>query len=387
MTPDKRATTSRSRPGLGVISLAQNAGGVAYVGRLLRRALRDAGADPWVAELGVERRDTASLAARARFAIRLLEAQATRRVDWMLFNHVGVARAQRAIPGSLRRPYGVFVHDVEAWDPDLDETRIQTLADASAVISNSAYTARRVEAAHGRRVRVFPCPLGLFDKEPIAGVPDRKLLEKCSRPTALVVGRIMADERYKGHDQLIEAWPAVRETIPDAQLLVAGWGDDIERLRVKATGLSVADAVTFADYVSEATLAALFANAAVYAMPSSREGFGLVYLEAMRNGLPCIGSTLDAASEVIAHGESGFIVHRENPRELVGALVRLLGDPIARSTMGAAGRRRFENHFTYDHFRDRLLPILEDTIPGFRIAAPGAAAQCNDCPDGSRERA
>lgn len=372
MTLDNRGKAFRSRPGVGVISLAQNAGGVAYVGRLLRRALRDAGADPWIAELGVERRDTASLAARARFAMRLLAAQATRRVDWMLFNHVGVARAQRAIPRSLRRPYGVFVHDVEAWDPDLDESRLRTLADASVVISNSAYTARRVEAAHGSRVSVFPCPLGLFDREPVAGVPDRELLEKCSRPTALIVGRIMADERYKGHDQLIEAWPAVREAIPGAQLVIAGWGDDIPRLRQKASALSVADDVTFADYVNEATLVALFANAAVYAMPSSREGFGLVYLEAMRNGIPCIGSTLDAASEVIAHGESGFVVDRGNPRELVGALVRLLGDPIARATMGAAGQRRFRQQFTYDHFRDRLLPILERTMPGFRSAAPGA---------------
>lgn len=361
---------SISRPGLGVISLAQNAGGIAYVGRLIQRALRDAGADPWIAELGVERRDTAGPAARARFALRLVGAQLTRRVDWMLFNHVGVARAQRAIPAVLRVPYGVFVHDVEAWDPGLDESRLRTLADAAVVISNSAYTARRVEEAHGPRVRVVPCPLGLSDREEASGLPDAELLAKCSRPTALIVGRIMADERYKGHDHLIEAWPAVRAAIPDAQLIVAGWGDDIGRLRDKAAALGVGDAVIFADYVSEATLAALFTRVAAYAMPSAREGFGLVYLEAMRNRVPCIGSTLDAASEVIADGESGFIVNRDEPRELVGALVALLGDPALRAKMGAAGRRRFESRFTYEHFRDRLLPILERAFPGTKLDHP-----------------
>ena len=353
-----------------MISLAQNAGGIAYVGRLILRALQDAGAEPWVNELGVERRDTASPVTRARFAMRLFGAQLTRRVDWMLFNHIGVARAQRAIPRPVRAPYGVFVHDVEAWDPALDEGRLRTLEDAAVVISNSAYTARRVEAAHGARVHVVPCPLGLFDHQPVGGSPDRDLLAKSGGPTALVVGRIMADERYKGHDQLIEAWPAVRATIPDARLIVAGWGDDIGRLRAKAEALGVGPAVTFADYVSEATLDALFARVSVYAMPSAREGFGLVYLEAMRNGVPCIGSTLDAASEVIAHGESGFIVDRDEPRELAGALVTLLGDPHARAKMGAAGRRRFEAQFTYEHFRDRLLPILERAFPGTKLDHP-----------------
>lgn len=360
-----------TRPGIGAISFAQNAGGVAYVGRLVRQVLIDAGADPLAIELGVERRDAAGPVRRARFAARLTAAELLRQVDWMIFNHVGVARAHHAIPRPLRVPYAVFVHDIEAWDPHLDARRRDTLASARLVIANSHYTAARVNAAHAGTVRAVGCPLGLFDDEVASGAVDERLLARCGPRAALIVGRVTSDERYKGHDELIDALPAVLAAVPDAQLVVAGWGDDVARLRTKAEALGVGDAVIFAGYVSEATLAALLARVAVYAMPSAREGFGLVYLEAMRAGVPCIGSTLDAAGEVIVDGETGFVVDRADGRSLSGALIALLTDPVRRAAMGVAGQRRFRAHFTYAHFRARLLPILARAFPGLAPALPG----------------
>lgn len=352
--------------------------------RMLRRALIEAGSDPWVADLGIERRDNATPSRRARFAIRILMGSVLRRADWMLFNHVGVARAHAALPRRVRTPYGVFVHDIEAWDPGLDSERLRTLADAAVIIANSGYTARRVEAAHGGLVRPVACPLGLMEPARESGPRDETLLASCGPASVLIVGRIMRDERYKGHDQLLDAWPHVRSIVSDARLIVAGWGDDVERLREKAAALGVADAVTFTGYVNGATLAALFERAATYAMPSAREGFGLVYLEAMRNGLPCVGSTLDAAREVIVHGESGLVVDRSNPRELAEALTVLLSNPDLREKMGAAGRRRFEANFTFAHFRDRLLPILEAAFPGFAARNISGMEPTNAAHDGPR---
>jgi phosphatidylinositol alpha-1,6-mannosyltransferase len=99
-----------------------------------------------------------------------------------------------------------------------------------------------------------------------------------------------ADERYKGHDQILDAWPVVRSRIPDARLVIVGDGDDAPRLRAKAASLGLAASVLFTGFVTEAQLAALYQKASVFAMPSREEGFGLVYLEAMARGVPCIGS-------------------------------------------------------------------------------------------------
>ena len=103
----------------------------------------------------------------------------------------------------------------------------------------------------------------------------------------------------------------------------------------------------------------------VFAMPSRQEGFGLVYAEAMWHGLPCIGSTLDAAGEVIADGETGLLVPYDAPEPLADALVRLLSDPALAARMGSAGAADARRRFGYARFRDDLLDALD-------LAAGGA---------------
>jgi glycosyltransferase involved in cell wall biosynthesis len=80
----------------------------------------------------------------------------------------------------------------------------------------------------------------------------------------------------------------------------------------------------------------------------------------MRAGRPCIGSTSDAAGDIIVNGETGFLVDRTDGSALAGAIVTLLTDEGRRAAMGAAGRRRFEAQFTADRFAGRLRDILND---------------------------
>ncbi|HEX2781231.1 MAG TPA: glycosyltransferase family 4 protein [Gemmatimonadaceae bacterium] len=347
-----------ARPGLGVITFAPRGGGVAYVGRLLQRALADAtGAAPWSVELWPGHRGSVRPHDAIRLMTRLAAGQLRRRADWVMCNHVAIARAQLALPAWLRRPYAVFVHDVEAWAEDLPAPRFEALRRASLRIANSVYTAERVEAAHPRLATVGACPLGLLEDGQPGGGIDVSLLEAAGPRPVLIVGRIKADERYKGHDALITAWPKVAAAAPDSRLVIAGWGDDVERLRASAARAGVGDRVLFCGFVSDATLQALYERAAVYAMPSVREGFGLAYLEAMRAGVPCIGSPRSAAREVIVDGETGFLV--DDADALAASLVTLLTDEDRRRAMGIAGRRRYRDCFTYECFKRRLLALLE----------------------------
>ena len=71
-----------------------------------------------------------------------------------------------------------------------------------------------------------------------------------------------------------------------------------------------------------------------------------------------MGSSADAAGDVIAHGETGLLVDPLDTAALADALARLLGDAALRGRMGEAGRRRFHAEFTFARFRDRLAPIL-----------------------------
>jgi phosphatidylinositol alpha-1,6-mannosyltransferase len=144
--------------------------------------------------------------------------------------------------------------------------------------------------------------------------------------------------------------------------VIAGLGNDRARLEAKARDAGVAASVLFTGFVPSGWMSALWARVALFAMPSAREGFGLVYLEAMRAERACIGSTADAAGDVIVDGETGLLVDRDDPRAIGDALVALLMDEPRRRAMGVAGRRRYCAEFTADHFADRLRVIVNSSL-------------------------
>lgn len=337
--------------------------GIGYVAVLLDRALAElTSGRASVVEMAPASTRAAAMANKARFAARVAAAQVRAPLDLVLYNHVGLARAQRWVPAPVRRPYAVFVHGMEIWDPSYAPARLPVLTSASLLIANSRFTASRVREVHPGVGAVASCPLALLEETVLRrdGDVDAALLAHVRPESALILGRMSSGERYKGHDQLLECWGEVRSRIPGAQLVVAGAGDDLDRLRRKANSLPACDDVLFCGRISEATKRELLRRVALFVMPSRGEGFGLVYLEAMRSGLPCLGSVHDAAVDVIVHGETGMLVDLDTPGALASALAALLGDEARRRAYGVAGRRRFEEQFTFPHFRDRLGATLRE---------------------------
>lgn len=363
-----RATPTPGRvaaPAIGLAAISRAPGdGVAHVARLLERALGElAGAPALTIDLSPGRSGRVSIGERVRFAGRVVAAQVGGRVEGLVFSHLGIARVQRLVPPPARRPYAVFVHGIEAWEPDLGAGKLASLRAAAARIANSRYTARRVAATHPDAGPIESCPLALLPDAPTRDADvDRALVARVGARSAAIVGRMSVSERYKGHDELLECWPAVAERVGDAQLVIVGGGDDVERLRRKSVEVGVGERVLFTGRVSAGTLQAILARVALFAMPSRGEGFGIVYLEAMRAGLPCVAALDDAAGEVVADGETGLLVRQADRAGLAGAVARLLVDPPLAHALGEAGRRRYDAHFTFDRFRDRLGEILARTM-------------------------
>jgi glycosyltransferase involved in cell wall biosynthesis len=122
--------------------------------------------------------------------------------------------------------------------------------------------------------------------------------------------------------------------------------------------------VVFTGFVSEATLAALYDRCAAFVMPSTGEGFGLVYLEAMRAGKPVIAARGSAAEEIVVEGATGRLVDPENRAELAGAVANLLAEPKRAKVMGEAGRKRYLEEFGYEAFYRRMEGLLERLCAG-----------------------
>jgi phosphatidylinositol alpha-1,6-mannosyltransferase len=239
---------------------------------------------------------------------------------------------------------------IEAWTP-VRPMQKAAIRRAKKLIAISGYTAERFGIANPWSADT---PISIC----YPGVPPmpRAQAGPIDGRYALIVGRMDARERYKGHDALIELWPTVRRTVPDARLIVVGDGDDSARLRHKAA--DTCDAITFLGRVDEPTLAALYRDAAFFVMPSTDEGFGLVYLEAMRASTPCIAAR-GAAEEIITDGHDGVIVNAGNGDELVAAMVHLFTDTQARMRMGAAAARRVNAQFDAAAVRRRVCAALD----------------------------
>jgi phosphatidylinositol alpha-1,6-mannosyltransferase len=339
--------------------------GVSYVGSLLERALSELAPRTRTITVfpDVEGGADASLAQRTMFTVKLLTAG--RALDCVLYNHLGVATAHTTLPARLRSPYAVFIHGAEAWGTDLEPERTRALRDAVVRIANSAHTARRVHEVHPDSAPAEVCPLALLPDRDTSPV-DGALVSSITERTIVIAGRMNARERYKGHDELLEAWPTVLRRRTDARLVIIGRGDDVKRLQAKANGLGLAGSVRFTGLVTESTLDAMLARACAFALPSRAEGFGLSYLRAMRAGLPCIAGADDAAREVVQDGVTGMLVQPAERDALAQALIDVLGDTVRRRTMGEAGRARFEEHFTYERFRERFDVVMR------RAFAPGS---------------
>jgi phosphatidylinositol alpha-1,6-mannosyltransferase len=246
----------------------------------------------------------------------------------------------------------LLLHGVEAWTPLRTLERAACRA-AWKIAAVSEHTAARFRAANPEfaNTHIDVCPPGL-PSTPAgagAGVPG---------PYALIVGRMASDERYKGHDLLLDAWPEVRHAVPAARLVVVGGGDDSARLAAKAEQLGLSHAVRFEGVVDDTRLAALYRGAAVFVMPSPNEGFGLVYVEAMSAGIPCIVAK-GAAEEIVEHGSTGMVVQPGDGAALQRAIVRFMTDPVERARMGAAAAETARQRFSPGAFALRLYDLLQ----------------------------
>jgi len=245
---------------------------------------------------------------------------------------------------------------IEAWKP-LTWIQRAALDRADRLIAISAHTRDRFRAVNAQFAdrMIDVCHLGVEDARGGVGGSDRA-------PSALIVGRMASDERYKGHDLLLDVWPDVVREVPGAKLRIVGDGDDRPRLEDKARALGLNGRVAFLGRVDDESLAREYERCTAFVMPSRDEGFGFVFVEAMRAARACVASR-GAASEIVVDGESGLVVSPGDRGELTRAIVRLLADGVEADRMGARGRQRFLREFTDGHFRQRFMAIVASPVP------------------------
>lgn len=366
------------RVALVASSFAPHVGGVETHVREVARELRSAGAEVeiWTVDRGehlgevtsdgvlvrylptpLPRRSVEGLADLARLA------PAAARAWWRAYRafRPEVLNIQCFGPNGLyayglhrvtRTPLVVSSHGETFMDPEAFESALARRGLARAILAGSVTACSSVVGTDLR---------GRFGAGEVALVPNGVSAPVHAVPhdragPVVGVGRV---EHVKGFDLLIRAYAAL--AAPRPGLVVAGDGPQLEVLRGLAAELGILDDVTFPGWRSPEQVHELFERASVVVVPSRREAFGIVVLEAWRAGAPLVTSSQTGPATFVRSGEDGLLVDPNDVPELTAAIARLLTDPSYAARLGAAGRRRVAE-FTWSRAAQDYLAVYDAAL-------------------------
>jgi glycosyltransferase involved in cell wall biosynthesis len=178
-------------------------------------------------------------------------------------------------------------------------------------------------------------------------------------PVVLSVGNLIP---IKGHGTLLRAVAALSGPYPQLRCKVIGMGPERQRLISLAQQLGIPDRVEFLGRQSRASVAKAMQGCSVFVLPSTYEGLGCVYLEAMAAAKPAIGCTGQGIAEIIESEKNGWLVQPDDAEGLANALHQLLGDSALRDSVGLAARQAVLESLTLQGQAERLTQIYQECV-------------------------
>lgn len=313
-------------------------GGIAQYNRDLLCALAETGAMSSILVLPRNAPDAAGITipskslrqaparpGRVAYSVSALVTALFRPVDIVFCGHLFMAPLAASIARLKGAKLIIQTHGVEAW-PHPSSLQKKALKTADLVLCVSQYTRRAVVEFNAiARERVLVVPDTVREAfAPGDGSRLRAALGIESKRVLLTVARMDSRQRHKGQDRVIAAIPDLVAKGHDVCYAIVGEGADRARLQALAREAGVGDRVLFLGAIGLQELVEAYRMADLFVMPSTGEGFGIAFLEAMACGTPALGLDVAGAKDALADGELGMCVAEA---ELSNAIDRALKAP------------------------------------------------------------
>lgn len=264
---------------------------------------------------------TSGLNSKSKYAAAVFrEAILGGKFDLVICGHINLLPFAWAASRRQNAPLVLMIYGIDAWQAHQSGLVNALAKKVNAVISISQITMDKflmwAEPQTNARF-IMPNAIDLTRYTP--GTKSQALLDRyglSGKKVLVTLGRLSANERYKGFDEILDLLPSLQSAVPELAYLVMGDGDDRARLEEKARRLNGSAKVVFTGYVPEEEKLAHYQLADAYVMPSRGEGFGFVFLEAMAAGIPVVASKVDGGFEAVREGLLGEVVDPANAEEL-----------------------------------------------------------------------
>lgn len=225
------------------------------------------------------------------------------------------------------------------------------------IFSISNYTKDRLKKIHNineSKIKLFPCCIDPYyiSKENFGNrYPKGNII--------LTVSRLTKNDRYKGIDKVIESMPVILQEIPNVYYYVVGKIDDYQYYKNLVEKLGMEDKVVFTDYVKD--VKPYMEHCDVFVMPSSREGFGIVFLEALACGKPVIAGNKDGSTDALLDGELGILVDPDNVNGIAEAIIKMFKKEIPKKLLDSEYLSgRISEIYGFDKFKKRLNLFIDE---------------------------
>ena len=301
------------------------------------------------------------------------------RNNQVILSHVNLLRIGYLIKRiSPRTKLILLAHGIEVWKP-LGRRKRKWMKECDIILAVSSFTKSKIIEQYGvlkEKCFVLNNCLDPFLPLPGAGEKNVALLNRynCSANNIIIMTltRLRSDERYKGYDKVMEALALLKPKYPQLRYLLAGNYDDTEKQWVdqliQQAGLQ--QQVILPGYIEDNEIRDHFAVSDIYVMPSSGEGFGIVFIEAIYYGLPVIAGNKDGSADALLNGELGQLVDPGNAQEIATAITNI----IENKSSVTPNRKLLLKNFSYEAYKQNLKEALNT---GFR-ANPGHTIKRNE---------
>lgn len=256
----------------------------------------------------------------------------------------------------------LIAHGIEVWS-SFPGWKKRMLQRCDQVIPVSDFTKKKMMEMYQlpeQKFTILNNCLDPFLPPPKQTKKDNSLLARygmnASDMVLLTLTRLASKEKYKGYDQVIQAVYELRNTHPAIKYLLVGKYDATEKARLDAIikRLGLQNQVVFSGFIADEELAAHYALADVYIMPSQKEGFGIVFIEAMFYGKPVIAGNKDGSADALKNGNLGLLVDPDNQQQITHALVEVLSN----TEKYIPNHQEVMQNFSFEVYKEKLKGIL-----------------------------
>jgi glycosyltransferase involved in cell wall biosynthesis len=294
------------------------------------------------------------------FILKVLTISVLERPAFLICSHIDLVPSALILKKVLNIKYILLAYGTDVWNVKKG-IKYYGLQDAEMIITISRYTAG-VLASNGIDEKKIRYLCNTFDSSLFRPRPLSKDLKASlgliNKKIVLTVGRIRSDERYKGHDIMLNALQILDEKYV---WLVVGAGKHLLSLKKESKRLGLNNQIRFLGSVDDNALADYYNLCDCFAMPSKGEGFGVVFLEALACGKPVIGGNRDGTREPLMNGKLGFMVNPDNAEEIAQAIDLACSAKEDRTNPGYL-IREVETNFGTKIFNKRVREIFSENI-------------------------